>query len=129
MRVAVPISGEWVSPTLDQADRLLVAELVGGRYRGRVGLPLLGRTAVEQASELTSLGVNTLLCGAVSSALARAIEARGIDVRPVFTGQAEVALWTFANGALDDRRLEKAVPGWSPQCPVVRHAGLWSPPA
>ena len=81
MRFAIPVSGDWVAPVFDEATRLLIVDIVPGRYLEQSELPTFVRPPDQRAAELASLGIDVLLCDGISGRLARFMRERGIDVR------------------------------------------------
>jgi predicted Fe-Mo cluster-binding NifX family protein len=104
MRVAIPVWNNRVSPVFDTARQLLVAEIEEGREPSRTqedlseGLPLL------RARRLAELGVNVLVCGAISRPLAILLAAVDVRVVPWTAGPVEDVLAAYIGGHLRDSR-------------------------
>ena len=81
MRIAVPISGDWIAPVFDEATRLLILDIGPGRCSEQGELPSFVRPPDQRAAELASLGIDMLVCDGISDKLAGFIRARGIEVR------------------------------------------------
>jgi len=81
MRIAVPISGDWIAPVFDEATRLLIVDIGPGRRPEQSELPTFVRPPDQRAAELASLGVDMLLCDEISDRLASLIRERGIEIR------------------------------------------------
>lgn len=81
MRIAVPISGDWIAPVFDEATRLLIVDIGPGRRPEQSELPTFVRPPDQRAAELASLGIDMLVCDGISDRLARFIRARGIEIR------------------------------------------------
>ena len=115
MRIAVPICDGHVSPVLDTAARLLVVRRHRGAEVERREIPLgpdPQTTLVEQVAEL---GVDVLLCAAVSEPLRRALENQGVRVEMHLCGEAEGLLAAYRGAHW--QRAKFRMPGcW-------RHAG------
>lgn len=105
MKVAVAYWQGRVSPVFDVADRLLLLEVQGGREVHRETLRLASRESFERAKELTGLGVDVLLCGAVSLSLEKALVGAGIRVVGFLGGEFENLIHAFLEGKLDDGRV------------------------
>ena len=98
MRVAMTVWGDRVSPVLDSARTLLVAEIAGGKVVER-------RLEFFEAGYLPQLiqiirqnGVELLICGAVSRELASRIETCNVELVPFLAGDVELILETYARG-------------------------------
>lgn len=105
----MPVWQQRISPVLDAARRLLVVEQERGRQTGQREVTLAPMPPEALARSVAELGVEVLLCGAVSEALRRALEAQGIRVLPHLCGQVERVLQAFAAGNL--WREEFCMPG------------------
>lgn len=119
MTIAVPIWQERVSPVLDAATRLLVVTRRRGAelHRREVVLGELEPRAL--ARSLTELGVDVLLCAALSEDLERALDQQGVRVRSHVCGPVEDVLRAFRCRQLT--REEFRMPGcwgrhWHGQC-------------
>jgi predicted Fe-Mo cluster-binding NifX family protein len=125
MTIAMPVSQERISPVLDAAARMLVVNCQRGKEMGRREV-LLGPLAAESlAGSMAELRVDLLLCAALSESLRRALELRGVRVRPHLCGPVEEVLRAFCHGQLD--REEFRMPGcWGThaegECIPERHS-------
>jgi len=109
--IALPVSNGRISPVLDTAVRLLVVTRRRGEEIGRSEL-LLGQLSIgELARKLAELGVDVLLCAAVSEPLLRELEAHGVRVERHLCGEIEEVLKAFSCGRL-----------WQPE---FRMPGCW----
>jgi predicted Fe-Mo cluster-binding NifX family protein len=104
MKIAIAHWQDRVSPVFDVADRLLLIAVEDGREAHRESLRLASRDPFERAQELAEWGVDVLLCGAVSSALEKALTTAGIQVLGFLGGELEVIVAAFLNGQLNDGR-------------------------
>lgn len=110
MRVAIPTWNGRISPVFDTAGQLLVVDLAEGRTTIRARLPLAESSLPRRARRLAELGVDLLICGAISRQFSDWIKAQGIEVLPQVSGDVEEVLLAHRNGSLDsDPRL--AMPG------------------
>jgi predicted Fe-Mo cluster-binding NifX family protein len=105
MKVALAHWQGRVSPVFDVADRLVLLDVEGGREIGRENLRLIRRDPFERVKELSDLGVEVLLCGAISLPLEKALTAAGIRVIGFLGGEFEHAVQAFLDGSLDDGRV------------------------
>ena len=71
MKVAVPVWGHFVSTVFDFCDRLLIVNIESGRIKDRTTVHFAENTIVAKAVRLRKIGVQTLLCGAISRPRAR----------------------------------------------------------
>lgn len=109
MIVALPVLQGRISPVLDTAMRLLVVTCRRGKEVERREIILSPLPAQALADRVAQLRVDVLLCAALSEALHRALEPRGIRVRQHLCGPVEAVLSAFRCGQLD--REEFRMPG------------------
>lgn len=100
MKVAIPVWQGNVSNVFDFAQRLLLVELKNRAEVGRQELALSEQSAPERVGRLRQLGVNVLICGAISRPLAYMLSGSGIQVLPFVAGSAEQILAAYRAGQL-----------------------------
>jgi len=111
MKIAIPTWNHHVSTVCDFSDRLLIVTVESGHTTDRTLVPFLERTTLEKAARLQKLGIQILLCGAVSKPLQRMLVASGIRVIPFLRGTVDDALEAYLKGYLSDPRFN--LPGCS----------------
>lgn len=117
MKVAVPDWQGRVSPVFDVAEHVLLVDL-DHQDDGSRKMENLGETAIhERAKQLLGLGVDVLVCGAISWPLEALLAAGGIRVIPLVCGKVEEVVQAFRDGTLENERF--AMPGC---CRKGRHA-------
>jgi hypothetical protein len=98
--VAIALFGEEVSPRFCFAEQVLVVSFVNGHEVWRnvfsLGEPWLPR----RLSQLSAMGVRTLLCGAFNRAYLPNAERLGIRVVTGISGRAEDAVASFRRGQM-----------------------------
>ena len=109
MKVAVPVWGHFVSTVFDFCDRLLIVNIESGRIKDRTTARFAEDTIAAKAVRLRKIGVQTLLCGAISRPLERMLVASEIVVIPFLSGTADEILQAYLTGNLLDGRF--ALPG------------------
>jgi len=112
MKVAIPVYGDYVSNVFDFAHRLLVVDIEDGRETQRREVELESRLLPQRAGQLKTLGVDVLVCGAVSRLLANMVMQSGIEVLPFVTGRVDDILGAYMTGQLV--RPEFSMPGCWP---------------
>jgi predicted Fe-Mo cluster-binding NifX family protein len=100
MKIAIPIWNGCVSSVFDFAHRLLLVDIQDGREVNRSEVSLGAKSLPERAGRLRGLGVNVLVCGAISQALANMVMASGIQVLPYVTGRFDDVLQAYLTGQL-----------------------------
>jgi len=100
MRMAVPKWEGRISPAFDFALSLLLVDIEDGSETKRSEAKLAPESAAERAGRLEGLGVDVLICGAISCALARSVTKTGIDVLAYVTGSVDNVLKAYMTGQL-----------------------------
>ena len=109
MRVALPIWMDRISPVFDVAGRLLVAELDGQSVQDQAERPLDVAEPGARAKRLSEMGVDVLICGAISRQLEARLTAAGVSVIGQTCGAVGEVLDAYLNGRLEEPRF--AMPG------------------
>ncbi len=89
MRVGIAVWRGHVSPVFDVAATLLVLDVEAGREVARHVVPLGTPNDALRAQGLVSLGINVLVCGAISRPLERRVAAAGVRVVSLASGPVE----------------------------------------
>ena len=113
MRIAMPIWNGRVSPVFDVARRIVVLDVENGKIAARQE-ETIGDDPMRKLEGLQGLGVETLLCGAVSQPVAALLASRGIQVIPFLAGDIEEVVKAFLEGALPAPAF--AMPGCFRRC-------------
>jgi len=100
MRIAVPTWQGRVSPVFDTAQRLVVVEVQDGSETGRTEEDLGRLLPPQRAVRLKELGVDVLICGAISRPLAGVIAASGVELIPFVSGESADVLLAYLAGEL-----------------------------
>ena len=87
----------------DVAKRLILAEVDGGLVNGRAEANLPAMNPGLRARHLAELGVDVLICGAISWPMEAGLRAAGIRVIRQTCGWVEDVLRAFAAGGLNER--------------------------
>jgi predicted Fe-Mo cluster-binding NifX family protein len=95
MKIAIPHWEGRLSPVFDVSGRLLIVDAEGRRELGRGDVVLTGRDPLERVRQLTALGVEVLICGAISRYLEAALAAAGVRVLAEVCGPVEAVLEGF----------------------------------
>jgi len=102
--VAIPTWNGRVSPVFDSASRLLVVEAGEEGECSRFETDISGDFLPGKIMRLSGLGIDTLICGAISRPVAYMITTAGIKLIPWISGQVEDVLQAFLKGSLFDRQ-------------------------
>ena len=89
-----------MSPVFDVARSLLLVETEQNAGARRHSVPLTAPEPLPRAALLRQLGVDVLLCGAISLPLQQAVTSSGIRVVPNVCGSVEEIVGAFLGGRL-----------------------------
>ncbi len=95
MKVAFPVWNHRISPVFDTAQRLMVVTVEDGDEINRREWVLKENDFWDRVKQLQELGVEILLCGAISQSLENAIQTQGIQVISQVCGFADEILQAF----------------------------------
>jgi predicted Fe-Mo cluster-binding NifX family protein len=104
MKIAIPVWQDSISGVFDFADKLSLAEIDGQTEKNRLEISLPNEPIPQKASRLNELGVDVLICGAISKPLAFLIIGSGIKIIPFVSGQIDEVLIAYVSGQLTDSR-------------------------
>lgn len=109
MKVALAVWENRISPLLDTARTLLIAELDQGVVVSTRQEMLRGENVQDLLVLLEASGVETLVCGAVSRRFATWLSASGLKLLPFISGEVEEVLEALLQDRLSDPSF--AMPG------------------
>jgi predicted Fe-Mo cluster-binding NifX family protein len=109
MRIAIANWNDRVSPVLDSAASLTVIEHGAEGETGRRILRLEGTGVWSRAGQIGALGLDVLICGAVSQPLYDLLASGGFEIVAFVAGDVDHVVAAFLCGELPDRAL--ALPG------------------
>jgi len=104
MKIAIPTWNGRVSPVFDTASRLLVVEIKEDSEIARFETDISEHFLPSKSMRLTGLGIDTLICGAISRPFASIITTAGITLIPWISGQVEEVVQAFLTSTLFDPR-------------------------
>ncbi|MBA7631033.1 hypothetical protein ES703_38560 [subsurface metagenome] len=108
-KIAIP---EWqgcVSAVFDFANRLLLIDIDGNEEINRAEIALPDEPVLQRVTSLKNLGVDVLICGAISRPLSFMITGLGIEVLPYISGRIDEVLNAYLTGRLTEQRF--SMPG------------------
>jgi predicted Fe-Mo cluster-binding NifX family protein len=109
MRIAVPVWRDRVSPVFDVAGNLLLVDLEDGAPLQRSDANIREDDIHARVQKLSELGVDILICGAISRPLETILTAAGVKVIARICGGVEEVLGAYRSGRLGDPAF--AMPG------------------
>ncbi|MCK5098006.1 MAG: hypothetical protein KAR45_07870, partial [Desulfobacteraceae bacterium] len=95
MKVALTIWGNRISPVFDSARKLLIVEVNNNEVVSRQYELFNSEMDSNLAESLNGLGINVLICGAISRRFSDIIETSEIKLIPFITGHVDVVLESY----------------------------------
>ena len=119
-----------IAPVFDVAGRICLVEIEAGRILNEIAEALPAEEPVEKVRHMIRLGVNTLVCGAISRFLHDMVKSSGITVVPFVAGDLQEVIHAWIGGRLGD---SFAMPGCcgrgrgrAMRCGGMRYGGVSS---
>ena len=104
MKVALTVSEKRISPLFDCAGMLLVVEMDDCTESDRYFVPFHYESPFSRASNLSDLGIEVLICGAVSNLFANTVESYGIKIIPFVVGPVDEVINAYLTNGLSDSK-------------------------
>jgi predicted Fe-Mo cluster-binding NifX family protein len=105
MKVALTVWQNRISPLFDSARRLLVVDFDNRRIVGRHRVIFDNESAAARASTLSALGVDILICGAISDSFVNSIKTHHIDIISFVSGNIDEVIEAYVSGTLGNEKL------------------------
>ena len=110
MRVAIPVWEGRVSPVLDVAGRLLLVDVDDRHEVSRLLEKVDTSLLPQRVRRFCELGVEVVICGAVSRPLADMLHVSGITVYSCIVGEVEDVLNSYLRDGVPDSSF--SMPGY-----------------
>lgn len=102
MKIAVTIWNDRIAPVFDVARDIRLVKVVEGRMIDQKQDVLTGELPVQKALRLAEMGVDTVICGAISRPVRAMIASYGIQVVPFVAGNPEAVMMAWIKGILTE---------------------------
>lgn len=100
MKIAIPVWDKRLSPVFDTASRLLVVEIEDQKEASRFEIILEEQDLPRRCLRIHNLGIDILICGAISRSYSRMLTASGVDIIPEISGHTDEVLEAYLQGTL-----------------------------
>jgi len=100
VKVAIPVFGRWISPRFGFSPEMWILTIEGGELILKERLSMVGLTLPQWFNRLSSLGIDTLICGGIDGFCYRQLKALGISVIHEIVGDADETIDLFLKGKL-----------------------------
>ncbi len=104
MKIAIPVWDNRISPVFDTASRLLIVEVEDQKEASRFETTLDDQELSRRCFRIQGLGIDMLICGAISRPYLRMLIGSGIQIISEISGHAEEVLEAYLQGALSHPR-------------------------
>lgn len=110
MKVAITIWQERISPVFDVCREALIMEIDNGHVLSTVTEKFENPSPLKKIERLVQLGIETLICGAISESLSRDLKDRKVKVIGFIAGPVEEVIQAFLSKSLPTAAL--CMPGY-----------------
>jgi len=100
MRLAISTWADRISPLFDTAKCLLVVDVENGAVASRREEAVSETEPTGRTMHIANLGVDVLICGAISQSFEMELISAGVQVIPMTCGLVEDVLQAFVSGKL-----------------------------
>ena len=100
MKIAIPIFKGRISPRFDFSPEMWVVTVENGVLVEQERFPVTNLNLPQRLEQITSKGVDKVICGGIDRFSLDQLGNQGIDVVPDIMGEAEVAFNLFMRGRL-----------------------------
>jgi predicted Fe-Mo cluster-binding NifX family protein len=118
MKTAFSSWNNRIAPVFDVARQIFLVEIDADRITGEVEETIPPDDLAAKAQCLAGLGVNTLVCGAITRPMQGLVTSYGIKVIPFVAGELREVVHAWIEGRIHDELF--AMPGC---CPQARRRG------
>jgi predicted Fe-Mo cluster-binding NifX family protein len=104
MKIAIPVWEGKVSPVFDTASRLLILQIEDKKETSRIETYFEESDLTRRCLRIQAMGVDILICGAISGHFYRMLVSDDMEVIPWISGTTEDVLDAYLNGSLFDSK-------------------------
>jgi len=102
MKAAFATWNQRIAPVFDVARQIHMVETESGRVIRETRRVLPEEMPIQKAQRLADMGVDTLVCGAISRAMYAIITAYGIQLIPFVAGNLAEVIHAFLDGSIEN---------------------------
>ncbi len=99
-RIAVPVWADYICPVLDFARSILVVDMAGVKEQSRESFPCSPSPPIWLPNRMSELGVEVIICGALSYELLRLLQMKNITIIPYIQGNVHEVFNAYWAGTL-----------------------------
>lgn len=105
-RIAIPVFMDRVSPVLDTCTKIILVEFDQNHEICRTTIGVTGTTPFERVSFFKMVGVQTIICSALSDSFHRMLRDAKIDVVCGVAGDAEEIIKAYISDSLHQKKFQ-----------------------
>jgi predicted Fe-Mo cluster-binding NifX family protein len=102
MKIAVSYSGKRIAPVFDVSENLLIIDSEKGYAEEPETVRIIESGISEKARRLSELGINVIICGAISGILESELRDKQIEVAAFVCGDVESVINALSRGNWDE---------------------------
>ena len=100
MKIAIPMFGNRISPRFDFSPEVWIIDVEGGEVVRQEKLPTTHLNLPQRLEQITSNGVDKVICGGIDGFCQNQLGSSGIDIVQDVMGDAEIVFDLFMRGRL-----------------------------
>ena len=100
MKIAIPTFGNRISPRFDFSPEMWIIDVEGGEVVRQEKFPTAHLNLSQRLAQITSNGVDKVICGGIDGYCQNQLGSRGIDIVQDVMGDAEIVFDLFMRGRL-----------------------------
>ncbi|MBN1365001.1 MAG: NifB/NifX family molybdenum-iron cluster-binding protein [Syntrophaceae bacterium] len=100
MKLALSVFKDSISTVFDAADQILIVDTDGTNNFTKKPVKFVWTDPVECTAQLKCMGVETLICGAISFPMQALIMSQGIKVHSFVRGEVDTVINAYQNNRL-----------------------------
>jgi len=100
MKIAIPLFNGRISPRFDFSPEMWVVTVENGVLVEQERFPVTNLNLTQRLDQITSKGVDKVICGGIDRSSLDQLGNRGVEVVPDIMGDAELAFNLFMRGRL-----------------------------
>ena len=101
MKAAFPVWKDNMAPVFDVATNFRIVEVSRGTVRGEINETISAPMPHLKVIRLREMGVNVLICGAISRSVQNMVSSHGIRVIPFITGNIHEVIKAWLEGRMN----------------------------
>ncbi len=98
--IAVPVFQDRISPLMDVSNRYMIYETEDGEIKQKIDINLNADAEPQRVEKLKDIGVDTIICGAISGYVAGIVGEKGMRLLPMIYGPIDEVIDSYLHNTL-----------------------------